>query len=1336
MVWTCCFTGKSNLTYQEALESEENAKKSIKEFPLELRVPVLYIATKTSRTSFGEMAEDVFLYTKDRYFIGENLEASFTSNKWIESHVLQVLSPAGEDIEKSASPKNGLTKHSNPSPHLYKYEIEHLDADDADISEIMIVDCNQIKRKKGNFSREKCKLFLKQYVEQDSRGVFVIKESARKEFNLDSMKFDKIFNGPDPVFEHSKKLDKLKDKEANGKKKKQMTLGNYLKSNKESKNNGDNNKSSNAKEKKTNLLDQMEKRKEEFDRLKKQHEEDMIVKKQQEKEMIALKKKYVRDWFKPKEDLELEDQQALPVFPVVMSKIPEKYLGDVLMVLEFIDLFNKDILLKNYFSILNLNIIENALIDMEVAGQFYSLIEMLLMAVFRQQETEVQDHKISVIEKHSVPKPPTSNSLKENAYHATWAAAWPKQQHGLKLSELPLSALSITEILRIHLLASGAQVTDAGEKSRLSNRGGYVNTDDPGLYLRVHKPHIIKFLANKHISQLKLKDRIDIVTCLIDQLLTYSDFRNKIEDRLQKRVDARLELRSLVASEKRREIENVTKRKELIKDSVLNSDLKAKKMQEMEDVDTRAKDKHEKEMEKLQKDAYENFLGLDRAYRKYWRLDSLPGVLINCEEDNHGPCLDEPIIQKPELIGAKDAAIFKHVQDSLENSNSSNKENDMPETVLNSNTADNDNDILLMCSSNKLNCKVHSNRDVDRKWRFIADSDQFEQLLLKLNPRGIRESELQQTLQNDKKQLLRFIKDTPIDQLNEEEAQRLQYVPKETPTAVTRSKKNIDPNLGYPLGTPTEDILLCCLTEDLLELEEKIFSGSLGQLFVSSRAEWRQCLTNKDFDNFDKNIVHRADVEQEEKDDDDDEIVTETRNRKYVDPGNFLSIAADYSSDSEDDEGVEVKSEQSVESQVAVECLSIALAQIAQAIERRYLKKPLGDAKVRSKKDSIYKIRNRLSKWEQSLLSSTSLSQIYLHYYNLDSCICWHRSTLNAYCRICRRRTDSENMLLCDSCNRGHHLYCLKPKLNKIPKGDWYCDLCSEENNKQLVINQEVMPVKKKRVFKEKDDDDKISAAVYKEESENEDEPEKQSNQSNSSSDDSSDENMLDIQICDVCKSGGILTFCDKCETPFHKECVDVPVNTRGKKWLCAKCNRIKDSKEEQDDKLERGLRRSKRDKSFANDDDSDSEEEVHSKKRRSYRAESGRDDLPLHNAMLQDLLTEVMKHEASWPFLRPVLQKEVPDYYDVISNPMDFGTIKYKLNMGEYMEDVQVMDDVALVFANCSTYNDSSSEIYSCALRLYEFFIEKCDELGLKIDKSKVFSELDFELPKKRRRK
>jgi hypothetical protein len=38
-------------------------------------------------------------------------------------------------------------------------------------------------------------------------------------------------------------------------------------------------------------------------------------------------------------------------------------------------------------------------------------------------------------------------------------------------------------------------------------------------------------------------------------------------------------------------------------------------------------------------------------------------------------------------------------------------------------------------------------------------------------------------------------------------------------------------------------------------------------------------------------------------------------------------------------------------------------------------------------------------------------------------------------------------MLLCDSCNRGHHLYCLDPPLKRIPESDWFCHKCIAEND-------------------------------------------------------------------------------------------------------------------------------------------------------------------------------------------------------------------------------------------------------------------------------------------------
>jgi bromodomain adjacent to zinc finger domain protein 1A len=144
---------------------------------------------------------------------------------------------------------------------------------------------------------------------------------------------------------------------------------------------------------------------------------------------------------------------------------------------------------------------------------------------------------------------------------------------------------------------------------------------------------------------------------------------------------------------------------------------------------------------------------------------------------------------------------------------------------------------------------------------------------------------------------------------------------------------------------------------------------------------------------------------------------------------------------------------------------------------------------------------------------------------------------------------------------------------------------------------------------------------------------------------------------------------------------------------------------------------------------DDSSEEEVINK--RSTRREDRRSDLPLHNAALHAVLSEIMKDSNAWPFLRPVQKTEVPDYYDVITKPMDFGTIKYKLNMGEYQEDAHFMSDALLVFQNCNTYNHTEDDVYKCGVQLLKVFQKKCRELGLKLPE-----EMDYNDPSARPKK
>jgi len=50
---------------------------------------------------------------------------------------------------------------------------------------------------------------------------------------------------------------------------------------------------------------------------------------------------------------------------------------------------------------------------------------------------------------------------------------------------------------------------------------------------------------------------------------------------------------------------------------------------------------------------------------------------------------------------------------------------------------------------------------------------------------------------------------------------------------------------------------------------------------------------------------------------------------------------------------------------------------------------------------------------------------------------------LNYPCQVCQRTDDADQMLLCNNCNGGYHLLCLKPELTQVPADIWYYSSCS-----------------------------------------------------------------------------------------------------------------------------------------------------------------------------------------------------------------------------------------------------------------------------------------------------
>lgn len=99
---------------------------------------------------------------------------------------------------------------------------------------------------------------------------------------------------------------------------------------------------------------------------------------------------------------------------------------------------------------------------------------------------------------------------------------------------------------------------------------------------------------------------------------------------------------------------------------------------------------------------------------------------------------------------------------------------------------------------------------------------------------------------------------------------------------------------------------------------------------------------------------------------------------------------------------------------------------------------------------------------------------------------------------------------------------------------------------------------------------------------------------------------------------------------------------------------------------------------------------------------------------LCKQLLSNLMKHQFSWPFNQPVdpVALKLHDYMDKISHPMDFSTIMKKIELSSYSESEDFAVDVRLVFQNCRTYNDANSDIVYMANSLSKLFEEQYMEI------------------------
>ncbi|KMS96665.1 hypothetical protein BVRB_8g200860 [Beta vulgaris subsp. vulgaris] len=103
-----------------------------------------------------------------------------------------------------------------------------------------------------------------------------------------------------------------------------------------------------------------------------------------------------------------------------------------------------------------------------------------------------------------------------------------------------------------------------------------------------------------------------------------------------------------------------------------------------------------------------------------------------------------------------------------------------------------------------------------------------------------------------------------------------------------------------------------------------------------------------------------------------------------------------------------------------------------------------------------------------------------------------------------------------------------------------------------------------------------------------------------------------------------------------------------------------------------------------------------------------------------QSILQKLMKHRLSVPFLTPVVPDVwgIYDYFDIIKNPMDLGTIKEKLMQKTYIDTAEFEDDVRLTFSNAMLYNPPHNWVHQDAKELSRLFDSLWKPVKTKMDR------------------
>lgn len=168
---------------------------------------------------------------------------------------------------------------------------------------------------------------------------------------------------------------------------------------------------------------------------------------------------------------------------------------------------------------------------------------------------------------------------------------------------------------------------------------------------------------------------------------------------------------------------------------------------------------------------------------------------------------------------------------------------------------------------------------------------------------------------------------------------------------------------------------------------------------------------------------------------------------------------------------------------------------------------------------------------------------------------------------------------------------------------------------------------------------------------------------------------------CAVCHDGGELLCCGLCPKVYHLHChVPSLVSTPSEDWKCTLCTPLQDEPSPTTSKDGSGKR----------------------------KIPVGLSGKQLKTA--EKVLLQLFCHASSTPFQNPV-SRTVPNYFKIITRPMDLSTVKQKLSashFNHYESAAAFIQDIKLIFSNCYTFNAKESPLAKQAqVSLFSFLFK-----------------------------